>query len=302
MGIPEIFESRTGEIASLATVLCWTITCLTSEYVSKRASALAINVFRMYLAFVFFAISSFFIRGLAIPIDATGSCWFWLIASGLIGFVIGDLFLLKAFSIIGSRTSMLIYSLVPPVVAIIGYLLLDETLAMRHIFGMLLTTSGVSAVILTRENGTKKFKHPVKGIVYAIIGMLGQAVGLILSKYGMGEDYSALAATHIRIFAGMIGFTLVAFYIRPWKQMRELVKSPKLMLLVVFSTFFGTFIGVSLSLLAIQKTETGIACTIMSIIPVTIIPFSIFVFKEKVNLHEIIGAIVAVAGTGMMFW
>ncbi len=302
MEISETITSKTGEIAALVTVILWTITCLCSEYISKRASTLAINIFRMYLAFIFFTVSSFFIRGLAIPTDASGSCWFWLFASGLIGFVIGDLFLLKAFSIIGSRTSMLIYSLVPPVAAVIGYFLLDETLAMRHIFGMIMTTSGVSAVILTRENGTKKFKHPIKGVVYATIGMLGQAIGLILSKYGMGEEYSALAATHIRIIAGMTGFTLVAIYIRPWRQMRELVTKPKLMALVLFSTFFGTFIGVSLSLLAIQKTETGIACTIMSIIPVTIIPFSIFMFKEKVNLREIIGAIIAVVGTGMMFW
>ena len=299
---PEIFQNRIGEIAALATVVCWTLTCLSSEYVSKRASALAINVFRMYLAFVFFAVFSFFIRGRAIPTDATEASWLWLSISGVIGFVIGDLFLLKAFSIIGSRTSMLIMALVPPVAAIISFLFPGETLAPRHIFGMILTTAGVSAVILTRENGSKKLKHPVKGIIFATIGMLGQAVGLVLSKHGMGEDYSAFAATHIRIIAGMIGFTLVALYVRPWQQMTQLIKSPKLLGLIVASTFFGTFIGIYLSLLAIQKTSTGIACTIMAIVPVTIIPFSIIIFKEKVNMREIIWAVIAVIGTGIMFW
>ena len=303
MTIQTLIETRTGELAALATVLCWTMTCLSSEYVSKRASALVMNVFRMYLSFILFAVFSFFIRnGKALPTDATSFNWIWLSVSGLIGFVIGDLFLLKSFSIIGSRTSMLIMSLVPLFTSIIGYFFLHDTLKNLHIIGMIITTFGVSLVILTREKGTKQFKHPIKGIIYATIGMLGQAIGLIFSKYGMDNDYNAFASTHIRIIAGLAGFTLIALYIKPWKKMAELGRQPKLMFLIVVSTFFGTFLGIFLSLLAIKETSIGIASTIMAIVPVTIIPFSFFFFKEKINLREIIGAIIAVIGTGIMFW
>jgi len=39
----------------------------------------------------------------------------------------------------------------------------------------------------------------------------------------------------------------------------------------------------------------------MAIVPVLIIPPAILVFKEKVNLKEILGAIITVAGVAIFF-
>jgi drug/metabolite transporter (DMT)-like permease len=165
---------------------------------------------------------------------------------------------------------------------------------------MAITIAGVATVILTRQNGTKKLKHPVKGLLYACIGMIGQAVGLVLSKYGMGE-YNAFSATQIRIIAGVVGFTFLLFYFKAWPQLIAAFKDIPAMRIATIGTVFGPFIGVYLSLLAIQNTSTGIASTIMAIVPVLIIPFSIMLYKEKINLREIVGAVIAVAGTAIMF-
>ena len=45
----------------------------------------------------------------------------------------------------------------------------------------------------------------------------------------------------------------------------------------------------------------ALTLTITSIVPVTIIPLSILVFKEKVKFKEIIGAMVTVVGVGVLF-
>lgn len=66
--------------------------------------------------------------------------------------------------------------------------------------------------------------------------------------------------------------------------------------LLSLSGLIGFFIGVSLSLLSLQYTSAGISSTITSIVPVTIIPLSVLIFKEKIKLKEILGAIVTVAG------
>ena len=130
--------------------------------------------------------------------------------------------------------------------------------------------------------------------------MICQAVGLVLSKYGMGE-YNAFSATQIRIFAGLIGFTILLFYLKRWRQLMASFKNIPAMKTSAMGSVLGPFLGVYLSLLAIQNTSTGIASTIIMIVPVLIIPFSILLFKEKINLREIIGAIIAVAGTAIMF-
>lgn len=296
-----LLESRTGPLAALCTAICWTVTALCFEYSSKKIGSLSVNLIKLYLAFLLFATFSYLLLGRAIPTDAPGYTWFWLGISGVIGFVLGDLFLFKAFVIIGSRTSMLIMALVPLVTVLVGFLILHEKLVFHHLIGMSITTVGVAMVVLTRTDGGKQLKHPIKGIVYACIGMVGQAVGLVLSKYGMGE-YNAFSATQIRIIAGMIGFTLLFFYFNAWGQFAASFMNRPAMIVLVIGTVFGPFLGVYLSLVAIQNTSAGVASTIMSIVPILIIPFSVLLLKEKVNFREIIGAIVGVTGTCIMFY
>ncbi|MCK9483253.1 MAG: EamA family transporter, partial [Candidatus Marinimicrobia bacterium] len=60
-------------------------------------------------------------------------------------------------------------------------------------------------------------------------------------------------------------------------------------------------LGVSLSLLAVQHTATGIASTIMAIVPVLIIPLAILIKKERTTLKEIVGAAIAVGGVSIYF-
>ena len=73
------------------------------------------------------------------------------------------------------------------------------------------------------------------------------------------------------------------------------------MLFTGIGSVFGPFLGVSFSLLAVQNTSTGIAATIMSIVPVIIIPAAVLVFKEKINLKEVLGAMLAVGGVALLF-
>lgn len=295
-----LLQMKPGELAALATAICWTFTALCWEYSTKKIGSLSVNIIKMYLAFALFTVFAWIFRNKPFPTDATGYAWLWLSLSGIIGFVLGDLFLFYAIAIIGARTSMLIMALVPPITAVIGFFVLSETISLQHCLGMALTHNGVVTVILTRKSGTKELKHPVKGLVYAFIGMAGQAVGLVLSKYGMGE-YNAFSATQIRVIAGLVGFTLLLFYFKAWEQLKAAFKDIPAMKVTTIGSVTGPFIGVYLSLLAVQNTSTGVASTIMAIVPVLIIPFSILLYKEKINLREIIGAIIAVTGTAIMF-
>jgi drug/metabolite transporter (DMT)-like permease len=63
----------------------------------------------------------------------------------------------------------------------------------------------------------------------------------------------------------------------------------------------GPFLGITLSLVAIQRTQMGVAATIMSIVPVLIIPFVILINKEKVSARAALGAGVAVGGVALLW-
>jgi drug/metabolite transporter (DMT)-like permease len=297
-----VIENHYGELAALATACFWTVTALSFEFASKRVGSLAVNMIRLTAAFVLLGIFNLIYRGMFLPVDASLHSWLWLALSGLVGLVLGDYFLFKAYALMSSRIAMLIMTTVPPMTALIGWALLGEKMTPLHIFGMFLTVGGIFLALFTMpENGNKiRLTYPVKGIMFALIGSAGQAGGLVLSKFGMG-DYDSFASSHIRIIAGVIGYGVIILMLGKGGLIRKALQDARGMRAIGLGSFFGPFLGISFSLLAVKYTETGIAATIMAIVPILIIPPSIVLFKEKFTWLEIAGAFISVAGVVMMF-
>jgi drug/metabolite transporter (DMT)-like permease len=134
----------------------------------------------------------------------------------------------------------------------------------------------------------------------ALGGALGQAAGLVLSKKGMGS-YDAFSATQIRVLTGIVGFSVLFIFMNRWPRVWAALKNPPAMRRITLGAIFGPFLGVSFSLLAVQHTKTGIAATLMAIVPVLIIAPSVLLFHEKVNTKEILGAIITVGGVALFF-
>ncbi len=301
-------QNHWGEIAGVLTAVFWTVTSLAFESAGKKVGSLSVNLIRLVMAFFFIGIYSWIARGFFFPSDATLFHWKWLALSGLIGFVIGDLLLFQAFVEVGARISMLMMALAPPFAAVIGWLLLGEVMSPMNLLGMTITLTGIVIVILkrekTEENGTvvRKIKsnYSVQGILLALGGALGQAAGLVLSKKGMG-DYDPFSASQIRVLTGIVGFTVLFFFMRRWGKVWEAIQHSAAMKRITLGAFFGPFLGVSFSLIAVQNTQAGIAATLMAISPVLIIAPSVILFKEKVNWKEILGAVITVGGVALFF-
>lgn len=295
-------DSHLGEFAALLTAFFWTVTSLSFEAASHKIGSVAVNILRLVIGFAFLSVFNLIHRGLILPIDAGYDNWIWLSLSGLVGFVFGDLFLFKSYTIIGSRFSMLIMTLVPPITAFFSFVILGERLTFFHYLGMTLTFSGIAMAIFSRSGKGEKLslKLAPKGILYALGGAVGQALGLVLSKFGL-KDYDPFAATQIRIIAGIMGYTILVTILLRWGYVFNAVRNKEGMLLTSLGAFFGPFLGVSFSLIAVKYTEAGIASTIMALVPVFIILPAVVMFKQKVTLTEMLGAFVSVAGVALFF-
>ena len=298
------FSNYTGDLSAFATAFFWTITAMAFEVASKNIGSLAVNMIRLVLAFIFLSIFNLIARGLILPTDAGTHAWVWLSVSGLVGFVFGDYFLFRAFAVISARIAMLIMTLVPPITALIGWMILGEYMTLLEVTGMVLTISGIALAIFNRGGDGKKNKvrlsYPLRGILYALGGTVGQAVGLVLSKYGMG-DYNAFAATQIRIIAGVIGLAIIIIVLRKGHLLRKAFKSRPGMIGTGIGSVFGPFLGVSFSLIAVKYASTGVASTLMAIVPILIIPPAVMFFKQKVTKLEILGAFISVGGVSLFF-
>ena len=229
---------------------------------------------------------------------------FNLSISGIIGLVLGDSFLFKAFTMIGTRLSMLLMSLTPAMSAIMAYFFLGERIALLGIAGMIITLIGIILVVFDKkENGDSPHPKQGLGIFYGILGAFGQAVGMIFAKLAFEEsNINGFLATFVRLFSATILILPVSVLLKRYQNPITLFKSDtKGLALTLGGTFFGPFLGITLSLIAISNTSVGIASTLMATVPVLMLPIGKFVFKDHINLKAIIGAVIAVAGVAILF-
>ena len=259
-----------------------------------------------------------FMVGRPYPYLADRQTWLWMLLSGLVGFGFGDYCLFSSYVLIGSRFSQLFMTLASPFAAITAWILLGERMTGMATLGMCITIVGIGMSVLSKDSAEGQPKHigvklPLSGFVFGIGAALGQGVGLVLSKVGL-EHYTLSAAdaavtpmlmpiggTMIRTLAGFCCFTFFLIINKKVSRLREAVCDGRGMSYALLATFFGPALGVSLSLLALQYTQAGIAQTIMSLVPVLIILPSRLVFKTKVTAMEVVGAVIAVIGASLFF-
>lgn len=288
-----------GELAALSVSVCWSVSSSVFERSGKRVGSLSVNFLRLVVGFVMLGVYGLLINGSFLPQGAGYQQWFWLSLSGFLGFFIGDLFLFQSLTIIGSRLSMLVMTFAPAMTAILGALFLNEYLRFYQWLAILLTILGILIAFVGLEKGRFNFKMSLKGFLFALGGAMGQAMGLVASKKGMG-DYDPFAATQIRVITGLIAFTLFIVVLKRWGGLRKALQDTKAVRDIAVGSFFGPFLGVALSMYAITKTETGVASALMALTPLVLIVPAL-AKGRRIARREWVGALVSVAGVMLLF-
>ena len=306
-----------GEIISLVVAFSWTATALFADIASHRIGALPLNFLRMAMSLAFLAALLWIFTGAPYPMYADGKAWFWLALSGLVGYVFGDYCLFNSYVVFGSRYGQLFMTLAPPVAGIAGWLMLGETMSWHSWLAMLVTLTGIGISILAREGESHHLtlQLPLKGVLFGIGAGIGQGVGLVLSKIGLEAYEAALpaaapasvaqvmpfAGTFIRAVFGLMGFAAILAARGTLGRVREALHDRTGMRFAVLTTFFGPFLGVSLSLMAVQYAKAGIASTLMALTPVLIIvPYAI-INKQRITAKQVVGTLVTVTGVALFF-
>jgi len=291
-----------GELSAIGTACLWTLSALAWTSAGKHVGAVAVSFLRLIITCLFLAVYGQLVRGLPLPTDADARQWLILGVSGVMGFFLADLCLFKAFLLIGPRLSLLIQSLSPPMAALISRFYLGDRLALHQWLAMGVTLAGIVWVVLERPE-TDPHPHQVRevrwGIFLAVMGAVGQAVGLVLSRQGIG-DYDAGAATFIRVLPAMVGYVLLITLLRRWRTVLTASRHGRAMLIMTFGALVGPFAGVVLCMIALRHCHAGVVATIISTMPVLILPFAILLYGEKVSLRAAAGAVISVIGVAML--
>ncbi len=300
-----------GETSAVCTSVLWTITSVFFASASRRIGALSVNAYRIVVAVILLGGIHLIVFGTLEPF-ANNAQWFYMGLSGVIGLALGDFGYFGALALIGPRRGVLLMSLAPIFSSLSAYLILDEIPGLGAIVGIAATLTGVCVVILEREEETGETplsRHQKRlGVLLGLGGSLGQGIGLVISKYGMiavANDPSAplnpLSATLIRMFAATLCIWLFAIATGKLPKVIQSSKDGKAITRTVGGAATGPFLGVWLSMVAVTYTVAGVAATLMSLMPVMIIPVVWILYKQKTSWRGILGAVIAVIGVAILF-
>ncbi len=300
-----------GETAALFAALLWTANAILFSAAGKRIGSVGVNAFRILVAIVFLTASHIIILETLIP-AANSAQWFWMGISGIVGLGIGDFALFAAYVIIGPKRSLLLMALAPVSSVIGGYLMLNEELGPLAFLGIAITLIGIIIVVMEKKEDENDFKieegKKTYGYILGVIAAVGQGVGLVISKYGMKTvatdpevPLDPLSATLIRMIVGAVFIWICIMVAGKLPKTIKSLRDKQALKLTSAGAFVGPFLGVWLSMVAITFTQAGIAMTLMSLMPVFVIPTVFLLYREKTSKRGMMGAFVSVIGVAIIF-
>jgi drug/metabolite transporter (DMT)-like permease len=207
--------------------------------------------------------------------------------------------------LIGSRLAQLMLCLSPIVAAVLGRFMsgASENLGWIEGVGIVIALIGVAIVIGQKRDGES---HAQKrefqlGVWLAIVAACLYGLSLPVAKLGKtaleGEVIlSPLESNLIRIAGGLVLFYVFIPLTGRTRDTIAALKNAPAMGLMLLGAIAGPLVGVTALMASTRYLPSGVVATITALVPVTIIPLSMIVKKERVTVLAIVGSCVAVAG------
>jgi drug/metabolite transporter (DMT)-like permease len=291
------------ELAALGAAACWAVTGILAPGPIAHLGALAFNRWRQVFATLMFA-AIVLASGTWRQFDAATVVP--LVFSGLIGIFLGDSLLFTAVGRIGPRRAGVLFALNAPVAALLGWLVLGETLGAAAIGGIALTVAGVSlAILYGRGRAPGHALEAVRGslIVGIAAGLgaaTGQATGSLIARPVMAAGFDPFAASLLRVVVAAAGLAfLMRLPLAGIPQPRPM--TPRVATLTALTAFLGLGVGMTLVLFALAGGKVGIVSTLSATSPVLILPLLWLVTGQRPSGGAWAGAALVVAGMALIF-
>lgn len=292
-----------GELAALGTATCWSFGSLFFDAAGRQLGANNVNKIRILQASVLLSLALWILTGRFVPAAIPIQNVLWLSLSGVIGLVLGDYCYFTSLVILGPRRATLLMVAGPVFTALFAWPVLGEVLGPTALAGIGIAIVGIVWVSLEKRGAARIARSGslLAGALWGLAGAAGQAIGLVLAKLGMGGDVLPLEATLCRMLAAAAVLWLFTILSGRLLSTIRALRNKRGLIFSMGGATVGPFIGVWLSLVAVQHTEAGIAATIMAAVPVLVIPLEIFVHREFPSVRALLGAIVSVCGVAILF-
>ena len=291
-----------AHLLALGAALSWTVAGILGHAPVLVLGSLHFNRIRMIVASIWL-VPMVLVSGAQFEIDSAHIMP--ILLSSFVGVVLGDYFLFVAMARLGPRLTGILFAANAPIAAVLGWLILSESLGWEVIAALILGFIGIVLAILfgkRRHNVHiwEQIKQPLWiGVGAGLLAALGQASGVLILRPVMADGASPWMASLLRVLFAALCLWLIYPFDKKARAMPVL--PPKnLAIYIIGNGFFGLSFGVALMLKALETGPVAEVSLLASISPVLVLPFIWWQTKLMPPVGAWLGAGLVVASSYLL--
>ena len=288
-----------GAAFALAAALSWAGSSAILKSLTAKVDTLSLSILRLCVASLFLLIIISISGRIT---EFTNVPWVslaYLIVGGIIALAIGDPIYLKSLSFLNVSQAFPIAQCSNPVFTmLLAVSLLGEPITWVTGLGAFLVLLGIylitSTPVVSSTSSTVRSSR-VKGIVLAVTAGVMWAIAAITIKLGT-VDVDPLVAAFIRQTSASIVLLPIALSRRKKGALQLRRYGSRNLALTFTSGIIDYGMGMVFFIIAVQLIGAGKAVVLGSTSPLLLLPFSVFILKEKLTRLTLLGIFIGVAG------
>ncbi len=234
---------------ALASSTCFAVASLIFADLSRRVSPLWMNAFKAVAAWIFFSLTLLVLQQ---PIPTSSAIVGALLISGALGLGLGDVFLLTAYARMGAARTLILFGFQPFFIGVAAHWLFNQPMTWIRMLALVFFMGCLFAFSL--EKFRQQGHWEVYGLVAALLGVLLDNTGLLISRWAFEQDasMSAFQANFWRCLGAMIFFLILNRFrsvqlVSGWRTLTIDMRQ-----LATLSAFLGTYLSLFLYLTAVK--------------------------------------------------
>jgi drug/metabolite transporter (DMT)-like permease len=282
-----------AHLSALGASVSFALASMVFTHFARKISVLWMNCMKALIACTAFGVAVLLSQEFHFPTLTT----FGLLAlSGVIGFALGDLCMLRSFASIGPARTLMVYSFEPLLLGVLGFLLLGQGISAAQVPPVVLFI--LCTLTLSYDGYRKSGRWVPIGLAFAFGGLALETVGVLLTRHAFNSDPSltVFQANFMRCLSAVLAFGLISF-VQPVHLARRFYRLSRAdRLLAVFAAFLGSFVSLWLWLGAIQKGHLASIAAIGGTGPVFATIFECIVYRKLPSPYLIVALSFFLAG------
>ena len=287
-----------GEILSLGSAITWGISVSLFKIIGNSVSPYILNPLKNTIGTILFVLTTLLVSDISAVNSLSTNETLILALSGIIGITIADVLFLISLNILGTSRSAIINTIYSPMVIMLAYFILDESLTFADIVGGLMIL--LSILYLSFNQEKSNINNLNKGLIIGILAYSLMALGIIMVKPILNRFSNSIEMQLWIIILRLIPGTLLSYItMNLMMKKKEIIlqlSNKKIWPIILLGSFLGTYVGFAMWVIGMAKTSASIASILNQTSTIFIAFFGWLILKETFSRKMMICFFISIIG------